>query len=1229
MNFPLEPSRLAVFVSHAGSGLPFARLPVYAEVVWTVAEAVPRFDDEESVFVSRAVGSALSDIDNDCHKEENCRERIEVALSALVARLFDDGGRTSFLQDFGAAVDLLQAAIGRALEIMGANSFAGIATPDAEAALQAALREEAGRRGLSLRQQRSEQAARTAYPLGVLASDHVGYLSWDLTRLPTAVRDAVNGRIQGLVGAENDDNASPEASIWIYPMGLPLLRQDVLEQRRFAADAVLFRLEADFPPLPPAVANLGVRALQNPGLADWRLSPGSFAAVPQALIGSDGCETLTPANFATSQFHMRQVVRLNQNVEGTTHPECYVNEYTVSLIPIGHSLGQLRYSLPLAPGESVRLAVVDWRRQDAAQRDQKTVVTEALVHGQTRDRTVSETVAAALSEWQRGGSVMGGLAAGGGASGPMGLLEVAGGGMLSVGAGYATSKGNRDLAGETVQKVTDAIHQASSSVRELQSTVVVQTDQHESENIMTRAFANYNRAHTMTILYYEVLQHYRVVTEYTRRTRAVLLPGMNWDLGNELVLLNHRNVLEPELLDITLKPAFEALLRADKVRKDRARNPRLSIQHPGEKDTEFTHFLCHFYVGDEESVVALSMTLILKNGTAIKLLHGGDENWNRAEQFNQERTEFTIEAIPEAGAGTIRWNDIDKFRFFQTSGGDDLRVVTVNIEGVGPAGRRWLHQHIPGTVYLYDHNGASHFFLSQNPPPPPPKIVAPTLPQELDLKDYALVERLKEHVQANDAHYRRLLDLARHPNSYALRFENEAWSESARVIDAVWPTPLEIMGSRVAFPLLDDKPLTKLELAKLELDTSPVERLISLPTRGVFAEAKLGHCNVAEEIDESETRFWRWNDNPLPFAASDIAPVQPIQPTPQTPNLGPTSLPSPVAVIQAPLPVPDPTGMAAILKTLSTPDVFRDMSAKAEVQKLLEDLVEGAVDMAGAANRAREIRAKHGTDLDKQQKNYDLGVYQADAELAGKSIEADARHAEAQVAKAQAEASRAEADAKKANTEAAVQQAEAAKHLPKSMRQAVHEAAANTLAGNPVKEKVVIFKAIGFDGQTIDGWFGLAVRDVRGQQDVIAEAKVRAYFDRPITFKTADPVIEARASRKDTVPIKLLDKIIYLPGIDALSPRDSYTVGRSHNIINVTLMQASREVQFKATSTDAAVDELMSKWGGEFGVDKVVALKVIAEYEKKNSITHGNAKETNYTVKVPTQNYELLVTSKT
>src|SRR5690606_6524155 len=123
------------------------------------------------------------------------------------------------------------------------------------------------------------------------------------------------------------------------------------------------------------IVNLGPRAMQNPGLVDWRLSPASFAANPHLLIGDDDAETLLPApNLSLYEFHFFQSIRLtdlNNEIPAQFVGKVALgiaNDYQLVWFPLGHSLGQILYSLPLAPGESVKLAVIDWTRRDTTAR---------------------------------------------------------------------------------------------------------------------------------------------------------------------------------------------------------------------------------------------------------------------------------------------------------------------------------------------------------------------------------------------------------------------------------------------------------------------------------------------------------------------------------------------------------------------------------------------------------------------------------------------------------------------------------------------------------------------------------------------------------------------------------------------------------------------------------------------------------------------------------------------
>jgi hypothetical protein len=150
---------------------------------------------------------------------------------------------------------------------------------------------------------------------------------------------------------------------------------------------------------------------------------------------------------------------------------------------------------------------------------------------------------------------------------------------------------------------------------------------------------------------------------------------------------------------------------------------------------------------------------------------------------------------------------------------------------------------------------------------------------------------------------------------------------------------LEPPGSPQLWQLADETP-------------EALETIMSLPTRGVFAEAQLGHCNACEVRDVS--RFWQWEQSPCeqPPQISGITPGPRGQP--ETPQ--PTPLPAPVVQIaQAPA-EPDPVGLAAALKLLGTPNIFRDMSGLSETSKLLDALASGAVSLAQARQMASQAK---------------------------------------------------------------------------------------------------------------------------------------------------------------------------------------------------------------------------------------------------------------------------------
>jgi hypothetical protein len=106
-------------------------------------------------------------------------------------------------------------------------------------------------------------------------------------------------------------------------------------------------------------------------------------------------------------------------------------------------------------------------------------------------------------------------------------------------------------------------------------------------------------------------------------------------------------------------------------------------------------------------------------------------------------------------------------------------------------------------------------------------------------------------------------------------------------------------------------------------ETAPPLR-ISIPTRGVFAEAVLGKCTACEEKDDS--RFWRWEESRLPDDPPKIEDLSLAsrRGTPAAPT--PDEFPEAIVQLQTAPKAPEPTTLDAALRLIGTPNLFRDLT---------------------------------------------------------------------------------------------------------------------------------------------------------------------------------------------------------------------------------------------------------------------------------------------------------------
>src|SRR4029079_2120029 len=144
-------------------------------------------------------------------------------------------------------------------------------------------------------------------------------------------------------------------------------------------------------------------------------------------------------------------------------------------------------------------------------------------------------------------------------------------------------------------------------------------------------------------------------------------------------------------------------------------------------------------------------------------------------------------------------------------------------------------------------------------------------------------------------------------------------------------------------------------------ETDPMR--VSLPTKGVYAESVMGKCNACEEKDE--TRFWRWEESPIPDSPNtQILPLDTGTRRADPGNLQAKDFPTPMVNIQNAPAAPDPTGLQAMLQLIGKSDSFRDLTglnqnqlnALATFQKTMDTAQSFGKETAGLAKAAAAMK---------------------------------------------------------------------------------------------------------------------------------------------------------------------------------------------------------------------------------------------------------------------------------
>lgn len=225
----------------------------------------------------------------------------------------------------------------------------------------------------------------------------------------------------------------------------------------------------------------------------------------------------------------------------------------------GYSLGDLLYSLPLAPGQKKQIAIFDWDRTESNTRSEDTRFEESLDAHLSRDRDVNEISKASLSENVRGQSTAntssrsGGFGVAGGAFGPGAFIGVAGGASWNNGSASSTASNsaNRNASSQALQSLRDRVMQGASSIRNQRSTVVNLSRQGEKVTATTEVVANHNHCHALTMQYFEVLRHFAVENTIADVKECVFVP-LQMSLFTAAKVMRWFDILRPLVKAYTL-----------------------------------------------------------------------------------------------------------------------------------------------------------------------------------------------------------------------------------------------------------------------------------------------------------------------------------------------------------------------------------------------------------------------------------------------------------------------------------------------------------------------------------------------------------------------------------------------------------------------------------------------------------------------------------------------------
>lgn len=202
----------------------------------------------------------------------------------------------------------------------------------------------------------------------------------------------------------------------------------------------------------------------------------------------------------------------------------YVVEMAQRWTPLGVTLGDLVYSLPLAPGEQQRIAIFERREATSVFESETLSDTEAQTFQQSQDTSALATFQQAFNESAKGGSKYSSSAES--SSGGFNFIIASGGSGSSSNQGETSSwmEGQRNTTSSAAEDTHAALERSATAKREAQRTSMRLATATESQDVTTKVITNHNHTRALTMQYWQVHRLFDVTTAVDGVTLVCFVP---------------------------------------------------------------------------------------------------------------------------------------------------------------------------------------------------------------------------------------------------------------------------------------------------------------------------------------------------------------------------------------------------------------------------------------------------------------------------------------------------------------------------------------------------------------------------------------------------------------------------------------------------------------------------------------------------------------------------------